>query len=62
MSKFFNYVGESFQELTQKVSWPTWTQLTQSTVVVIGASLFITALVWIMDTAIGFIMDKFYSI
>ena len=61
MNNFLTYLKESYLELTQKVSWPNWLQLTQSTVVVIGASLFITLLVWIMDSVIGFGLGKFYG-
>jgi preprotein translocase subunit SecE len=31
------------------VTWPTWTQLQQSTVIVLVATLIITAVVWAMD-------------
>jgi preprotein translocase subunit SecE len=31
------------------VTWPTWEQLQQSTMIVLGATLLITAMVWVMD-------------
>ncbi len=49
MNKISNYFSDSFKELTEKVTWPTLTQLQQSTMIVLGATLFITALVWVMD-------------
>jgi preprotein translocase subunit SecE len=49
MNKISNYFSESFRELTEKVTWPTWEQLQQSTMIVLVATLLITALVWIMD-------------
>lgn len=49
MNKVSNYFRESYRELLEKVSWPTWTQLQQSTVIVLVATLLITAIVWIMD-------------
>jgi len=40
---------DSYVELTQKVSWPTWSELTNSAVVVMVASLIIAAVVLAMD-------------
>ena len=49
MNKISNYFSESFRELTEKVTWPTWDQLQQSTMIVLMATLLITAIVWVMD-------------
>lgn len=49
MNKVTTYFRESYKELLEKVSWPTWTQLQQSTVIVLVATVLITALVWVMD-------------
>jgi preprotein translocase subunit SecE len=49
MNKISNYFSESYRELTEKVTWPTWEQLQQSTMIVLVATLLITAIVWIMD-------------
>jgi preprotein translocase subunit SecE len=49
MNKFGNYIRESYKELTEKVSWPNWAQLQQSTMIVLVATLVITAMVWVMD-------------
>ena len=50
---FLNRVGvafrDSYTELTQKVSWPTRSELTNSAVVVLIASLIIAAVVLVMD-------------
>jgi preprotein translocase SecE subunit len=37
--------------MTEKVTWPTWSQLQQSTVIVLVATLVITGFVWLMDVA-----------
>jgi preprotein translocase subunit SecE len=52
MSKLGNYINESYRELVDKVSWPTWPQLQQTTMIVLGATIFITAVVGIMDFVI----------
>jgi len=49
MSNFRNFVKESYEELMEKVTWPNWDQLQQSTLIVLGATLFITAIVALMD-------------
>ncbi|HUR10304.1 MAG TPA: preprotein translocase subunit SecE [Flavitalea sp.] len=49
MNKVSTYFKESYKELMEKVSWPTWTQLQQSTMIVLVATLVITAMVWAMD-------------
>ena len=51
MNKITTYFKESYKELTEKVTWPTWTQLQQSTMIVLVATLVITALVSLMDFA-----------
>lgn len=51
MSKVSNYIQDSYKELTEKVTWPNWDQLQQSTMIVLVATLIITALVWVMDFA-----------
>ncbi len=49
MNKISNYFSDSYKELTEKVTWPNWTQLQQSTMIVLVATLLITALVALMD-------------
>jgi preprotein translocase subunit SecE len=49
MNKVTTYFRESYKELLEKVSWPTWTQLQQSTLIVLVATVLITAIVWAMD-------------
>ncbi|RYY87177.1 MAG: preprotein translocase subunit SecE [Chitinophagaceae bacterium] len=53
MNKVSNYFSESFRELTEKVTWPTWQQLQQSTMIVLVASLLVTALIALMDLVAG---------
>jgi preprotein translocase subunit SecE len=49
MNKVGTYFRESYRELLEKVTWPTWPQLQQSTIIVLVATLIITAVVWVMD-------------
>ncbi|HVK98141.1 MAG TPA: preprotein translocase subunit SecE [Flavisolibacter sp.] len=49
MNKVSNYFRDSYKELMEKVTWPSSTQLQQSTMIVLGATLVITAIIAIMD-------------
>ena len=39
MAKVSEYIKESYEELTQKVTWPTWTELWNSAILVIIAAI-----------------------
>ena len=56
--KLANYCKESYNELVHKVSWPTRSELTNSAVVVLYASLLIALVVFAMDSAFRFVMEK----
>ena len=62
MNKFTDFVKESYVEMTEKVSWPKWDQLTQSTMIVLGATLFITLIVGLMDFVANSSMKFIYSL
>ena len=55
------YFKESYKELTEKVTWPNWKQLQQSTMIVLVSTLLITALVWLMDAAAGGVLNQAYK-
>ncbi len=62
MNKITTYFKESYQELMEKVTWPTWLQLQQSTVIVLVATIIITAMVWAMDFASNQVLKLIYSL
>lgn len=49
MNKVGAYIKDSYKELLEKVTWPNWDTLQQSTMIVLGATLVITAMVALMD-------------
>jgi len=61
MNKISTYFKESFKELTEKVTWPDWAQLQQSTMIVLVATLVITALVSLMDFGAGGLLKLVYN-
>ncbi|WP_153798118.1 preprotein translocase subunit SecE [Foetidibacter luteolus] len=62
MNKVSTYIRESYRELLEKVTWPTWTQLQQSTVIVLVATLIITAMVAVMDFGSNQVLKLIYSL
>ena len=61
MNKITTYFRESYRELLEKVTWPSWSELQQSTVIVLVATLLITLIVWIMDLISSSILHLIYS-
>lgn len=51
MEKVKEYVLASYNELVNKVTWPTMSELQSSTILVLVASLIIALVIFAMDTA-----------
>ena len=62
MSKKESYIKSSYNELLNKVSWPTWSELQNSTIVVAIASLIIALVIYLMDQTFSSLMKLFYSL
>jgi len=60
--KIANYFQESYTELVQKVSWPSWSELRGSAIVVLVASLIIALLIFGIDVTFRGVMKVVYSI
>lgn len=65
MKKFFTKIGtyfkESYNELVHKVTWPTMSELSNSAVVVLTASLVIALLVFVIDLGFENLMTLLYE-
>ena len=61
MAAVTEYIKESYIELTQKVTWPTWRELQSSAILVLVAAIIIALLIFGMDQVIRFVLDKFYT-
>jgi len=46
----------------EKVTWPNWEQLQQSTMIVLVATLLITGMVWVMDFASAGALNFIYKL
>ncbi|GIK70291.1 MAG: preprotein translocase subunit SecE [Bacteroidetes bacterium] len=62
MSKIRAYIDESVDELLNKVSWPTWSELQSSSLIVLVASVIIALIVFVMDSSFNKLMEFIYSI
>lgn len=60
--KFIQYVKDSYQELVQKVTWPTFSQLRSSAIIVMVASLLFALVIVAMDLSFENIMKAIYGI
>jgi preprotein translocase subunit SecE len=61
MAKVSEYIKESYIELTEKVTWPTWGELWNSSILVLIAALIIAFIIAIMDQSINFVLSQFYT-
>jgi preprotein translocase subunit SecE len=59
-TKIQEYINESYDELINKTSWPTWSELQNSAIVVSVASLIIAFVVYLMDMSFQTILERFY--
>ncbi|MBM3438490.1 MAG: preprotein translocase subunit SecE [Bacteroidota bacterium] len=57
-----NYFRETRDELVNKVSWPTWEELRESTWIVLVASLLFALVIWALDSVLGVSLTQFYKL
>ena len=61
-NKLILYVKESYNELVNKVTWPSWSNLYSSTIVVLVASLLLALVIFLMDVISKGVLDQIYGI
>ena len=57
-----SYLGECYNELRYKVSWPTAKELSSSAVIVLIASLIMSAFVFLVDQGFEVIIKQIYKL
>ncbi len=57
IARLTKYMRESTQEM-QRVSWPTWAELKESTIVVIVTVALVTFFIFIVDQILSFVQKK----
>ena len=54
-------IKESYEELVKKVTWPTWSELQNSSIIVAVATIIIALIIYLMDTFFSNVLSVFYS-
>jgi len=62
MAKVLDFFKDSYIEVTEKVTWPTWSQLQSSAVIVLVASVIIALMVFVMDKASSNVLELIYGV
>jgi preprotein translocase subunit SecE len=62
MKKIRIYFEETWNELMHKVSWPTWSELQYSAVIVMVGTVVIAILISAMDVSFRNIMQTIYKL
>jgi preprotein translocase subunit SecE len=64
MAGIKTYIEESYNELVHKVTWPTWRELQESTILVFVTLFILAVLIFAMDFAFGVkgLIGLFYSL
>ena len=62
MGKLKNLWNVTYDELVNKVTWPSWDDLVQSTVIVLVASLIFALAIYILDKGFDFITNFLYKL
>ncbi|MEE9461398.1 MAG: preprotein translocase subunit SecE [Bacteroidales bacterium] len=60
--KIKTYIQETWNELIYKVSWPSWSDLQNSAVVVMIGTVIISLIIFAMDVSFRNIMETIYGL
>jgi preprotein translocase subunit SecE len=62
MSKILNYFEQAYDELIHKVTWPTWSELQQTTLITLVSIILLSLLILGMDSASELVFEFFYNL
>ena len=62
MNKLSVYVQEAYDELLHKVTWPTWDELQQTTIIVLVALALVTVVIFGMDVVSENVLTFMYKL
>jgi len=62
MQKITAYIQDSYNELMNKVSWPTWAELQSSAIVVLIATLIFGFMIFFMDIIFQGLLNLVYNL
>jgi len=61
MREFINYIKESFSELKNNVTWPTWLESQKSTILVAVFSIIFSLAIWGVDTLFSRVISVYFD-
>lgn len=61
MHKILNYFEHAYDELIHKVTWPTWNELQQATLITLASIIMLTLIIFAMDGASEVVFENFYK-
>ncbi|WP_460218101.1 preprotein translocase subunit SecE [Psychroserpens sp. MEBiC05023] len=62
MAGIVNYIKESFDELKNHVSWPTWAEAQSLTVLVAVFSIIFSLAIWGVDTVFSKVIKAYFEL
>jgi preprotein translocase subunit SecE len=61
MAGIVNYISESYNELRNHVTWPTWAEAQKLTVVVAVFSILFSLAIWGVDTVFSSVIEQYFE-
>ncbi|MCF4100974.1 preprotein translocase subunit SecE [Gillisia sp. M10.2A] len=61
MAGIVNYISESYNELRNHVTWPTWAEAQRLTVLVAVFSIIFSLAIWGVDTVFSSVIEKYFE-
>ncbi|MEH0157544.1 preprotein translocase subunit SecE [Limibacter armeniacum] len=61
MNKFVQFLRESYTEMTENVTWSSFSELQQSSILVLVSSLIFALVIGLADTAFNESLSAFYN-
>jgi len=61
MAGIINYIKESYEELKNHVTWPSWSEVQRLTVVVAIFAVIFSLAIWGIDTVFSKVIQAYFS-
>ncbi|GAB2773776.1 preprotein translocase subunit SecE [Salinimicrobium soli] len=61
MAGIANYITESYNELKNHVTWPTWPEAQRLTIVVVVFSVLFALAIWGVDTVFSSVIEQYFE-
>ncbi|UJH92424.1 preprotein translocase subunit SecE [Antarcticibacterium sp. 1MA-6-2] len=61
MAGIVNYISESYNELKNHVTWPTWPEAQRLTIVVAVFSIIFSLAIWGIDTVFSSAIEQYFE-